>query len=67
MSHISPEWLLALAALITALSGAYISLKRELRRVKHLVNSQLERVMVRLDIALKERDEARTQRDERDE
>jgi len=64
---VSPETITAFATLITALGGAWVSLRRKLIEVHTLVNSQLEAVMRRLDTALEERDEARTERDDRPE
>lgn len=61
--EITPEWLVAMATFVTAITGAYVSLRRRLSGIHDLVNSQLETVMTRLDVALAERDEARDQRD----
>jgi len=47
-----PDLVWALAGLVTALTSGFVKVLYELRQVKHLVNSQLEHVMARLDVAL---------------
>jgi hypothetical protein len=53
----------ATVTIIAALTAAWVTIHKELLIVKHLVNSQLDKVMEKLDIALSERDDARSERD----
>jgi hypothetical protein len=50
--------------IIAAVTASWVTLHKELGTVKHLVNSQLDKVMEKLEIALSERNEARDERDE---
>ena len=59
------DTIVALSILIPVLVNAYLALRnhKELKEVKHLVNSQLDQVMERLDIRTLERDVAVGERD----
>lgn len=52
---------IALTALIPVVVAGFIAVLRELRRVKHLVNSHLDHIMGRLDDMTSERDRGRVE------
>lgn len=57
------ETITALAILVPALVGAWVSLRKELRQVHTIVNSRYDRLERRLNEVIDERDNARDERD----
>jgi len=67
MRELTPEMIIALSIMVTALAGAWVSIRRKLDTVHDLVNSQYTDIKQQLAKALIERDEARRDRNDSDE